>query len=195
MSQKHGRQTMNIIRSGTTFKGIPYDVHEHRGVMELILSRYKQKIETDTDTEEVTFIGELIRSKPSLRKILIKLPTRQEDHEEIAELLTNGALVAGSDNGDDHYGRIVFMVLFASEDLLDIHRSSHEVYGEPKDSGRAEMMGITVTLIYICHVIKWHKLPPTTETTIYCDNAETVGYANHLWLGKKRSGQTGRTLN
>ena len=57
VSQKHERKTMNIIRPGETFKGIPCDVHEHRGTMELLLSRYTQKIETDTDTEEVTFLG------------------------------------------------------------------------------------------------------------------------------------------
>ena len=31
VSQKHGRKIMDIVRSGKKFKGIPCDVHEHRG--------------------------------------------------------------------------------------------------------------------------------------------------------------------
>ena len=128
----------------------------------------------------MSFLGELIKNEPSLMEIFIKLPNTQEDYEEISELLVKGVLVDGSDGGDNHDGRILFRVILASEDVLDIHRSSHEVFGIPKYSGRADMMGVTVSLIYICHIMKWHKHPPTTETTIYCDNAETVGYTNHL---------------
>ena len=106
-----------------------------------------------------SFIEELIREEPSLERIFRALPHRQEDHEAIADLLVNGNLVAGSNGGDNQDGRIVFSITIASEDLLDVHTSSHEVQGVPKDSGRAEMMGVMVVIVYLCHVIKWHGLP------------------------------------
>ena len=88
--------------------------------------------------------------------------------------MIEGSLVAGSDGGDDHNGRIVFSVVLAAEDLTEVHTSSSEAHGSPKDSGRAELTGLTVAIIYICHLIKWYGLNDGESTIIDCDNQEAV---------------------
>ena len=132
---------------------------------------------------EGTSLEELIRREPTLREIFQDLPYETEDHQAIAKLIIGDRLVAGSDGGDHQDGRIVFTVTFASDDLMDIHTSSHEVKGGPKDSGRAEMMGVMITIIYLCHVIEWHGLPHESEIPIYCENRETVSFSTHQWIG------------
>ena len=111
------------------------------------------------------------------------MPNKEEHHGAIADLMINEQLVAGSDGGDDQNGHIVCSIILASEDLLDYHISSHEVFGEPKDSGRAEMMGVMAIVVYLCHIIKWYELPEDTSVTLYSDSAETVKFVNRLWIG------------
>ena len=103
-------------------------------------------------------------------------------------------LVAGSDGGDDQDGRIVFTLTLESEDLTEIHSSSHEIKGGPKDLGRAEMMGIMITIVYICHIIEWHGLPHTTGVSIYCDNCEAVDFSYHQWIGTTPKWADGRNI-
>ena len=77
----------------------------------------------------------LIRREPSLKRTFEELPCREEDHKAIADLMAEEYLVAGSDGGDNQNGRVVYSITLASEDLLDVNTSSHEVIGGPKDSG------------------------------------------------------------
>ena len=77
----------------------------------------------------------------------------------------------------------MFSVLFVSEDLTEVHLFAHGAYGEPRDSGRAEMMEVTVTVLYLCHLMEWFGTSPEISTAIYCDNEEAVSFANHRWLG------------
>ena len=80
----------------------------------------------------------MIRKEPSLRETFEALPSREEYHQAIAEMMDAVDLVAGSDGGDDWNGRVVYSITLASEDLLEIHTSSREVRGGAKDSGRAK---------------------------------------------------------
>ena len=102
--------------------------------------------------------------------------------------------MAGRDGGDNQDGRIVFTLTLASKDLTEIHSSSHEIKGGPKDSGWAEMMGIMITIVYICHIIEWHGLPNTTEVPIYCDNREAVDFSSHQWIGTTPRWADGRNI-
>ena len=82
-----------------------------------------------------------------------EMPHSEEEHSNIADLMVRESLVVGSDGWDDQNGRIVCAIILASEDLLDYHISGHEVFGEPKDSGRAEMMGVPAIILYLCQII------------------------------------------
>ena len=143
-----------------------------------------EMISEEEEHEEETFLEKLVASEPSLGYILREMPHLEADHGAIADLMIQGRLVVGTDGGDDQDGRIVCAVILASDDMLEYHISGHEIYGEPKDSGRAEMMGFTAALIYLCQIIKWHGLLEDTPVTIYCDSAETVKFVNQRWIGE-----------
>ena len=95
------------------------------------------------------------------------------------ELLENGELVAGCEGGDNQNGRMVFSVLFTSEDLHEMHLSSHKAHGLPTDSGRAEIMGLTVVILYLCHLMEWYEATTGVSTSIYCDNKVAVDFAKN----------------
>ena len=86
------------------------------------------------------------------------------------ELLENDELVAGCDGGDNQNGRMVFSVLFTSEDLNEMHLSSHKAHGLLKESVRAKIMGLTVVIIYLCRLMEWFEATTGVSTSIYCDN-------------------------
>ena len=73
--------------------------------------------------------------------------------------------------------------MVAADDLTEIHVSSNDARGYPKDSGRAEITGLAVTLIYICHLLEWYNIDTDTAIPIYCDNLEAVAFANKGWIG------------
>ena len=162
----------------------PCDVHEDGGELFLIPGQQLATIEEHKDPITETFLESLIAMEPTLGYIFKKMPHLEADHNAIADLMIQDNLVAGSDGGDDQNGRIVCAITIASEDLLDCHTSGHEVYGDPRDSGRAEMTGVTAVILYLCQIIKWHDLPRDTSVSIYSDSSETVRFANELWLGK-----------
>ena len=124
-----------------------------------------------------------IKQDPTLREIFLELPHEEEDHEAIAESIIDGKPVARSDGRDYQDGRIVFTITLASDDLMNVHTSSHEVRGGPKDSGRAEIIGIMTVITYLSHVIEWHNLLRDSEIPIYCDNREAVDFCalNLVW--------------
>ena len=139
--------------------------------------------EEEPEAREQGFLEALIKTEPTYECIFRKLPHRYTDQTAIADLMIQGNLVAGSDGGDDQNGRLVMSVAFSSDDLLESHVSGHEVYGHPKDSGRAETLGLSVAILYLCHLRKWHEIPKTKTVTIYCDNEEAVKFSNNLWTG------------
>ena len=157
-----------ILEEGSTgsINIIPCDVHECVNRTELIAYKETGSEITMSDEAEGTFIEELIKREPSLGQIFQELPHADEDHQALAELIIDDKLVAGSDGGDNQDDRIVFTVTLASEELTDIHTSSHKIRGGSKDSGRAEMMGIMVIIIYLSHVIEWHGLPQNSAIPI-----------------------------
>ena len=64
-----------------------------------------------------------------------------------------------SDGGHDQDSRIIFVITMVSEDLTELHMSLHKVQGGPKDSGREELAGIIVIIIYLCQIITWYDRP------------------------------------
>ena len=179
---QEGRRRVLGRCTSTKHTYIPCDIIKQGGRTELIATREVTPAEPRTE-EPVTFLGSLIQKEPQLREVFEALPSETEDHMAIADLISAQELVAGSDGGDDQNGRIVFAITLTSEDLTEVHTSSHEIIGGPKDSGRAEMMGIMTTVIYLCHILEWYRMPNDTKITIYCDNRETVDFSNQLWLG------------
>ena len=150
---KKGRKM--ILREGSTGtdKRVPCDTYDYGRGEELIAYQKSEQEVPQREFKEGTFLEELINRDPPLREIFRKLPYATEDHQALAKLIEN-ELVTGSDGGDNQDGRIVFTLTLASEDLTEIHSSSHEIKGGPKDSGQAEMMGIMMTIVYICHTIE-----------------------------------------
>ena len=73
--------------------------------------------------------------------------------------------------------------MVAADDLTEIHISSNDARGYPKDSGRAEITGLTVIIIYICHLLEWYNINTDTPIPVYCDNQEAVAFANKRWIG------------
>ena len=144
---------------GSKIRTAPCDVYNDKGEVYLIPSRRLETMEEEETEEEMTFLESLIQSEPTLEYIFRQMPHREEDHGAIADLMIREQLVAASDGGDDQDGHIVCSIILASEDLLEIHLSSHEVFGEPKDSGRAEMMGVMAIIAYLCQIIKRYDLP------------------------------------
>ena len=151
-------------------------------------------IREEEEQKDETFISTLIASEPSLEYVFRGLPHTEAESGTIVDLMIQEKLVVASDGGDNQDGRIVCAIALASEDMLDYHISSHEVYGEPKDSGRAEMMGVTAAVVYLCQLIKWHGLPVDTRVNIYCDNEETVDFANKKWIGETPKWADGRNI-
>ena len=180
---KSGRR--KVLKEGPTNtpKPVPCDIHDYGGRIELIAYKEIGNEDPGTTKKRGTFLEELIRREPTMKGIFKNLPHAEQDHQAIAELIREDRLVAGSDGGDDQDGRIVFSITIAADDLLDIHTSSHEIDGGPKDSGRAEMMGVMTTIIYLIHVIEWHSILIENEIPIYCDNREAVDFCQHKWLG------------
>ena len=191
---QRGRRKALIEGNSESHKYIPCDVYDHGEGLELIARAQPWKGTPDPHDAPNSFLEGLKSREPSLAEIFQELPYAEEDHRAIAELMRDGKLVAGCDGGDNQNGRIVFNMTLASEDLLDIHSSSHEILGGPKDSGRAETMGIMITVIYLCHVIEWYGLTRETKVMIYCDNREAVDFSNHLWMGTTPRWADGRNI-
>lgn len=193
IKQKGRRQYLEESRTKSNMI-VPCDVYNYGNGMELIASKHIQ-YKIDACENKVTyFIEELIREEPSMEQICKALPHHQEDHKAIADLLANGNLVAGRDGGDNQDVRIVFSITIASEDLFNVHTLSHEVQGGPKDSGRAEIIGIMVVIVDLCHVIKWNELPEETQATVYCDNREAIEFSKHKWIGKTQKWSDARNI-
>ena len=162
----------------------PCDVYSKNGEIYLIQGKQLETLDEEPAPNKEIFLTSLIALEPTFEYIFREMPYLEEDHSAIADLMAQENLVAGSDGGDDQNGRLACAIIPASDDLLDYHISGHEVYGEPKDSGRAKITGVTAIILYLCHVIKWYDLPSGTSVTIYCDSAETVKVANDLWMGE-----------
>ena len=162
----------------------PCDVYSDEGEIFLLSGKRLEVINEQAEPSRDTFIKSLIALEPSFEYIFREMPHSEEDHRNIADLIVQESLVVGSNDGYDQNGRIVCAIILASEDLLDYHISGHEVFGEPKDSGRVEMMGVTAIILYLCQIIIWHDLPRNTNVKIYSDSAETVRYTNGLWMGE-----------
>ena len=182
------------LTTGKTMRNIPCDIYEGKYGAFLMPGMLQTIHKIDTEEEEGSFLDALIEAEPSFEYIFQELPHAEEDRNAISEFMIQGKLNAGSDDGDDQNGRIVFAMVFASDDLIDQHVSGHEAYGLPKDSGRAEIMGVTEVIIYLCQIISWYYLPNTLKTTIHCDNAEAVQYVNKLWIGETPKWADGRNI-
>ena len=167
----------------TSFKGVPCDVFKKGGELYLMPGIYPSIPEDGQATTELGFLDTLIEEEPSYGYIFRKLPHRHEEQGTIADLMIQGVLVAGTDGGDNQDGRLVMAITLASEDLTEVHVSGHEVYGNPRDSGRAEIVGLSAAILYLNHLRKWHNIPSDVTVPIYCDNAEAVQFANSPWTG------------
>ena len=53
---------------------------------------------------------------------------------------------------------MVFALTLTSGDLNSVHTSEHEVYGGPRDSGRAEMTGVVINIYYLTELIQYMDL-------------------------------------
>lgn len=166
-----------------SFKHLQCDVHEMTNKIYLMPGTAEPIHEEENEEKELNFVETLIRQEPAFEYIFRRMPTRYEDQTAIADMMIQGKLVAGTDGGDNQEGRLVMAIVLSSDDLTEHHTSGHEVFGQPKDSGRAEIFGLTAAVIYLCHLMKWHGIPEENTVTIYCDNEEAVKFANNLWIG------------
>ena len=177
------RKQRLIPAPSKTFKEVPCDVYEKNNALYLMPGDQPDIPVIRQKPSEKGFLETLIAEEPTYEYIFRELPHRYEEQTAIADLMIQECLVAGTDGGDDQNGRLVMSITLASDDLTEMHVSGHDVYGYPRDSGRAEIVGLCAVILFLNHLRKWHDIPRTSTVTIYCDNSEAVNFANSLWIG------------
>ena len=75
-----------------------------------------------------------------------------------------------------------FAVMITSDDMTNTHISVHEVYGFPKESGRAETLRVVKPIHYIVQLTAYYDMTSKEKIKVYCYNMESICFAKEKWI-------------
>ena len=150
---------------------IPCDLHQSNGRTRVIRPAQECHLPI-RDTPRIT--------PEPFELYLRELPTSQAEIEILRALAVDGELHAASDGSAKDGDRSTFAVCFSSTDMTVFHVSSHEAAGLPHDSGRAELYGLLLIVIFLSSTLDGLDVGPIP---IYCDNLEALNFAKDPYMG------------